>query len=178
MGFFSKLFKNKYEDMDESQLEIAYENALSYNNLGTCHKIIEAYLKRQDNYKYLEGHKEIFINEITTSVLTNGYTLSNDFLLFITKIKTDKFIPLETIRFFFEKGDLNSDDSFLYEESLYDDTNSNNEYRIKALVYARHPEYQVGASKEINLNSLINKDGTVKTTEEIREILGSITVEK
>lgn len=178
MGFFNKLFGHWYDEMDVKQLRWKFDDALDKFDLQTCRKIILAYLKKQPNYEHIKEHAPLYVHQILQSIMNNGYGSDNDFLNFVKNIKTNKLIPFELMRLFFERGDLDSDDSFLYEETLYNDSSENNRFRLKSLVYAKNLKYQNDKVGNVNINMLINKDGTVKTTEEFEEIFSNIHVDE
>lgn len=179
MGLFSKLFKNKFENMSEKELETQYMLATSNEDIATFCKLIKTYLRRQPNYNYIKRLEASYVLEIMDSIWNKGYGLDNDFLNFITKIKFDKFIPLMLIRELMEKGLLDSKAEFLYNESLYNENESavDTSFRVRALTYANNPKLQKNASKQINVLYLTNDDGTIKSAEEIRNILDEIEIE-
>ena len=168
MWFFNK---NKYDDMNEKELEVEYRK--KGHNLDVTEKIIKSYLKRQPNYHFLKNHEDFYVFEILSSI-KDGYTLSNDFLVFITKIKHDKFIPLDLINRFFKLGHINSSNDFIYHESLYNESNADNVYKLKAVVYAYNPHLQINAEPKIGLVHLMNDDNSFKTAKEMKEILDTI----
>ena len=180
MGLFGNLLKNKFDKMNEKELETCFKEADHKGDLTTINKIVESYLKRQPNYNYLKKQKDLYIGYIVDSVILfkKDYTLNNKFLLFITKINSEN-VPIWTIMDLYKKGLINFEESFLSEKSLYNDTLDNIDYRLKALIYANNPNLQMArnADKIISVKDLSNADGSIKSAEQIRLILNNITIE-
>lgn len=139
-------------------------------------KFISKYLKNHpniDNLKYaLEVCKE--------SILEKGFdTDKNKFLFFMNKTKYP--LKLETanvINHCLNNGDIKVTDRWLYRKDLYDGSDADTSFKIKAMIYASNSSLQKNADRKITPQDLLNKNGKIMEVGKIKKLLDSITVTK
>ena len=68
-------------------------------------------------------------------------------------------------------------DTWLYRKDLYKGTDDEVRFKVKALIYASHPEHQLKASRQITWFDFI-KNGKMISAKEMEDILKNIKIEE
>lgn len=152
---------NRYDSMSYKQKETFLKN----------------YFKEMENYSNIKDATRYIEYSIDTDGLD---TKKNDYLGYMLRVKDlGVTITSEMARILYNvwvDNDIDFSDSWLYNKSLYTESEEDIVFKIKAMIYASSPSLRRGASKSFNENQFINKDGTIQTAKEIEQYLRSVTV--
>lgn len=189
MGFFQNLKYKKFKgfaaaDFTKKESYTLYhgcllskDQLLSYQNLARDKKVafVEEFFKSLPNCDNLKKAKGIF----KLSLFNDGFnTLDNKFLQFMMKVDFDiSHDCAELIKYFYDRKELNIDEEWLYNKSLYTEDEEEIIFKIKALVYASNKNLQAGADKLITPSELM-QGKKISKANAMKKLLKTITIKK
>lgn len=165
-----------------------YLRLVDFNKKKYISKLLSGdyWINKEDNEKFDKNMIAQYRDIIWKSIIEDGVDLEeNDFLNYIYNIninnstKINKQLDrstIEIIKALIDSNKLNSDEKWLYENSLYQNKDTTNFY-IKALTYASNPLLQSNADVKITIDDLMT-DGKLKSINQIKELLSKIIVMK
>lgn len=136
-------------------------------------KFIEDLLSKHPNYKYIKDAAP-FINQLIQS---KGFDdLDNPFLEFIDNVKNNITTGMAYVIYKLMESDmLDPDDSWLYTDPLYNESDEDNQYKLKAMAYATRGS-QHNASRQVKPEELMDNRGRIYSAKTIKSILSKISV--
>lgn len=140
-----------------------------------------------DNLGDRKGNLNLIRNDIEQSIMDYGFDDNeNKFLKYILKLK-QLWFPFKLSHNIAKLiMQLMNDDSlnptsnatqWLYRKDLYNDSEENTLFKIKALTYASDRNMQRDASRNITAESLMDKSGNLLSADKMRNILSRIKIQ-
>lgn len=163
-------------------LEANNEEELSYDKLlqqastpNEIFKVIKKWMNENPNKFNIENA----YNTLEDSVFET-HSLDeekNAFIYYLNNIKNKITDDEAALIWTIASGDnLDVTEDWLYNNSLYEGSPEDVQFKIKAMTYASNPNLQRGANQQLVKSHLLDDNNNIKPVDEIKQILKNITI--